>query len=169
MQGDAITTGPSTVSQRTPAKKSESKHRRYPLPPRSGLSQTFDYAAWPPRFAANSRNFSRNAVIWVPADRDPRCARDPRLGRNRDRLRSRYHNRFSQNGVQLTTVERTDSSILTGTGFRMKVVRRCPRYEPLRQMTMQNTTTDIRPRFADRLASAGCQLRPSLFESHLEV
>jgi len=74
-----------------------------------------------------------------------------------DMLRSRYHSRFSQDGVRLATVERTDSSILTGTGFRMKVVWPCPRYEPLRQMTMQETTTDIRPRFADRLATAGCK------------
>jgi pilus assembly protein CpaF len=29
--------------------------------------------------------------------------------------------------------------------------------------------TGIRPRFADRLATSGCRLRPALFESHLEV
>ena len=29
--------------------------------------------------------------------------------------------------------------------------------------------TGIRPKFADRLATAGCRLRPALFESHLEV
>jgi pilus assembly protein CpaF len=27
----------------------------------------------------------------------------------------------------------------------------------------------IRPKFADRLATAGCRLRPALFESHMEV
>jgi pilus assembly protein CpaF len=27
----------------------------------------------------------------------------------------------------------------------------------------------IRPKFADRLAQAGCRLRPALFESHMEV
>jgi pilus assembly protein CpaF len=29
--------------------------------------------------------------------------------------------------------------------------------------------TGIRPKFADRLATAGCRLRPALFESHMEV
>jgi pilus assembly protein CpaF len=29
--------------------------------------------------------------------------------------------------------------------------------------------TGIRPKFADRLAAAGCRLRPALFESHMEV
>ena len=29
--------------------------------------------------------------------------------------------------------------------------------------------TGIRPRFADRLATAGCRLRPAIFESRLEV
>jgi pilus assembly protein CpaF len=29
--------------------------------------------------------------------------------------------------------------------------------------------TGIRPQFAERLASAGCALRPSLFESQMEV
>ena len=29
--------------------------------------------------------------------------------------------------------------------------------------------TGVRPRFADRLAAAGCRLRPAIFESRLEV
>ena len=33
----------------------------------------------------------------------------------------------------------------------------------------QFKSTGIRPKFADRLASAGCRLRPSLFDSILEV
>jgi pilus assembly protein CpaF len=29
--------------------------------------------------------------------------------------------------------------------------------------------TGVRPKFADRLATGGCRLRPALFESYMEV